>query len=270
MKKYIKIIFKPFFGWRVFQGFFRALYLLGLKGMNYGGGANWGESGEAKALRDYITQSTQRSSSFILFDVGANVGDYALATSALLGSKRTLYKIFCFEPAQDTFLKLKENTKNVPSITCVNIALGPSVRQSKLYSLVGESGLASVYNRHVFSHESHELTSEAVQVKSLDIFCFEQKIDRINFLKLDVEGYEYEVLLGATDLLKRNVIQCIQFEFGGTDVDARVFFRDFYNLLSPTYNLYRILQHGLVELFSYDESQEIFLTTNYLAILKKV
>jgi hypothetical protein len=69
-------------------------------------------------------------------------------------------------------------------------------------------------------------------------------------------------------MLKGNKIKFIQFEFGGTDIDARVFFRDFYFLLSPKYNIYRILKNGLYPIKVYKESEEIFITTNYLAILK--
>jgi hypothetical protein len=106
---------------------------------------------------------------------------------------------------------------------------------------------------------------EAVTVNTLDEFCRQRSIERIDFLKLDVEGSEYRVLMGARRLLESRAIKFIQFEFGGANIDARTYFRDFYNLLSPTYTIYLILKDGLRPVTRYLERSEVFLTTNYLA-----
>ncbi len=69
-------------------------------------------------------------------------------------------------------------------------------------------------------------------------------------------------------MLNERKIRFIQFEFGGTDIDSRVFFQDFYYLLKDNYSLYRIVKDGLVKIDGYKEKYEIFDTINFLAELK--
>ena len=87
-------------------------------------------------------------------------------------------------------------------------------------------------------------------------------------LKLDIEGYEFNALKGASEMIARGLVCAIQFEFGGTSIDARVYLRDFFRLLEDRYRIYRILQNGLWELSSYSEYDELFVTTNFLALIK--
>jgi hypothetical protein len=109
---------------------------------------------------------------------------------------------------------------------------------------------------------------EEIQINTIDNFCEENNLTQIDFLKLDIEGNEYRALEGALKMLKGNKIKYIQFEFGGTDIDAKVFFRDFYTLLSPQYQIFRILKNGLYPISEYQEIDEVFVTTNYFAQLK--
>jgi hypothetical protein len=110
---------------------------------------------------------------------------------------------------------------------------------------------------------------EQVDVTTLDRFCAEHQISAIDYLKLDVEGHELSVLRGAHDLLAADAIHLIQFEFGGCAVDAHVWFRDLYQLLNSHFRLYRLLRDGLAFLPQYSELDEIFVTTNFLAVLRQ-
>jgi FkbM family methyltransferase len=61
----------------------------------------------------------------------------------------------------------------------------------------------------------------ALDVPSLtvDAYCAQHTIQTIDLLKIDVEGAEYQVLLGAQGMLARKAIRCLLFEFGGTTYD---------------------------------------------------
>ncbi|HYV33331.1 MAG TPA: FkbM family methyltransferase [Candidatus Limnocylindria bacterium] len=259
----MKKIAKFFLGKKWGQSFFKALFLLSIKGMNFGGGSTWSESGEEWVVKYFAKLAGNKE--VIFFDVGANVGEYALAVEGILKTYSKNFKILCFEPSKETFTQLKDKTQRHHQLQLFNIALGESAGKLPLYSTKAASGLTSLYNRQgVLGMEA----SEDAEVETIDGFCKRENISEIDFLKLDVEGNEYKVLLGAKGLLKEKKIKFIQFEFGGTDIDARVYFRDFFNLLNPEYNLYRILKNGLYQIPTYKETEEIFVTTNYLAVLK--
>ena len=85
---------------------------------------------------------------------------------------------------------------------------------------------------------------------------------------MDIEGHELSALKGAKEMLEGKKIRFIQFEFGGTNVDSRTYFQDFWYLLSKNYTIYRIVKDGLHLIPKYKETQEIFTTINYLAELK--
>jgi hypothetical protein len=105
-----------------------------------------------------------------------------------------------------------------------------------------------------------------VELRTLDDFCAERGIGRIDLLKIDVEGHELRVLEGARGLLEADAIGFIQFEFNATNIDSRSFFRDFYELLSPRYRLSRIVRDGLYPIGAYSPRHELFVgPVNYLA-----
>ncbi|MCG2725664.1 MAG: FkbM family methyltransferase, partial [Elusimicrobia bacterium] len=133
-----------------------------------------------------------------------------------------------------------------------------------LYRNADESGLSSIYKRRLDHFNLSMDKSENIEVKTIDAFCKEQKIEHIHFLKLDVEGHELKVLEGASGMLKLGAIDFIQFEFGGCNIDSRTFFQDFYYLFKDNYKIYRILKDGLYKINHYKERYEVFTTTNYL------
>src|SRR5690606_3866529 len=107
-----------------------------------------------------------------------------------------------------------------------------------------------------------------IEIRTIDQFCRDQNISNIDFLKLDIEGHEMAALRGASEMLNKNAIRFIQFEFGGCNIDSRTYFQDFWYLLHERYKIYRIVRDGLFHVERYSETYEIFRTINYLAELK--
>ncbi len=262
IKKVFKFILSPFLGRRRFQGLFHFMYKFSLKGMNFGGGADFKNSGERWVLK-YAKRRYKSQNPFVLLDVGANQGGYALAANAILKN----CAIYCFEPAPKTFVKLQAAAASFSNIQIFNFGLSAQKAQSSLFFSESVSGLASLYDRPVFREKGMNAASVSISLDTVDSFCEKRGITEIDFLKLDVEGHELEVLKGAGEMIKNRRIDYIQFEFGGTDIDARVFLKDFFEFLGSNYQIFRILKDGL-QIVEYDETQEIFTTTNYLAQLK--
>jgi len=248
-------------GKKKYQSFFENLHKASLYGMNVGGGAGADISGE-KITIDYIQKKLRKTENLILFDVGANVGKYA---NLLYETFDKNTQIYSFEPSPIAFQKLLENTENKANVKAFNFGFGEKEQIMTLYRDKDASGLASVYQRELVHHQIEMNKTEEINIKAIDSFVIEKQIDKIDLLKLDVEGHELKVLEGAKNILASGKINFIQFEFGGCNIDSRTYFRDFYNLLHKQYKIYRILKDGLQELKSYKESYETFYTTNYLA-----
>ena len=107
-------------------------------------------------------------------------------------------------------------------------------------------------------------------MNTLDNFAKREKIERIDFLKIDIEGNELAVLQGSKNLLTKNRILFIQFEFNEMNVYSRTFFKDFIDML-PDYIIYRMMPRGLYKLGPYRPStHEIFAFQNIIAVHKSM
>lgn len=255
-----RTIFKPFLGKIQFQRFFEAFYGLSLLGLNFGTGDSVNHSGEICVL-NYLQQKYKKNTDLIIFDVGANVGDYTKSVLSFFDNAH----IFCFEPSKTTFEQLQKNVTKNENVTLNNFGLGKENKKAILFSNCQDLGLSSLYDRQL-DHLGIKLSErEEVEIKKLDDYCSEKSLRNINLLKIDVEGNELDVLCGANEMLSNKLIDFIQFEFGGCNIDSRTYFRDFFYLLGSNYQIYRILQNGLYSIKNYNEINEVFITTNYLA-----
>ncbi len=250
-------LFFRIFARSLFQPLFRALHKASLAGMNYGGGGDVCESGEANVF--HLLEKFNQSP--IVFDVGANIGDYTSAGAEFFPNS----KFFCFEPSSSAFSVLSKRFRQ-ENVRLFQIGLGEKAQTANLYSDKKGSGLGSLYKRKL-GHAGIDFSQkEKVRILTLDQVCRQEQVKRIDLLKLDVEGHELDVLKGARHMLQSGSIKFIQFEFGGCNLDSRTYFKDLYYLLSPQYEIFRIVQDELVRMKEYREVDEIFVTTNYLAI----
>jgi FkbM family methyltransferase len=258
------------------KGFFRTLakirnqqiweniYQLALRQMNFGNGGDFNESGELYVAK-YIGTKLEKEPVIIIFDVGANIGAYSKALSDLFKDKA---RIFSFEPSRKTFDILLNTIKNCRNITPNNLGFSDKGYNHVLYSDSEGSGLASLYQRNLEHFGIKMDKTEEIKLTTIDAFCKDNNIERIHFLKLDIEGHELHALKGAMKMINDKKIDFLQFEFGGCNIDSKTFFRDYYYLLKEHYTLYRILKDDIYELPTYKETYEIFVTINYLAIRK--
>lgn len=248
-------------------GVVRAQYLMGI-----GSGGVVANSGEKIALSLAIaghgggSHGDRRATSPVcIFDVGANIGQFSgVAKAVLMGHP---YTIHCFEPGRHTFDRLRENIGDDNSFRLNNIALGANVGSASLFYDKAGSGLASMTKRNLEHFKIDFSQSESVSVDTVDNYCDRARIDKIDLLKMDVEGHELDVLRGAARLLEDRRIGAILFEFGGCNIDTRSFLQDyfyFFKKYSPN-RMFRITPSGyLSPLDSYREIDEQFRTTNFL------
>jgi len=249
-------------GLKKYQRIYEILFRLAIQGMNIGGGSDVYNSGESFAI-NYIKDKVHNNKEIIIFDVGANVGNWSQLV--LKDFKEIDHQLFCFEPAKESFYQLKKNLDHHLNIKFYNFAFGAKNEAKSLFYDKETSGLASIYNRQLAHFNIKLNLSQSIKVRTLDNFCEVNKIKKIDFLKIDVEGSELNVLKGAKKMIEDNKIQFIQFEFGGSNIDSRTYFQDFYYFLKDKYYIYRILKDGFYKILNYKEYYELFLTTNFLA-----
>lgn len=247
-----------------FQKFFEILFNVSVRGMNFGNGGNFKESGELFVLNHIKTELINQNQ-LIIFDVGANNGNYSKAVSEIF-KKETI--IHSFEPSKFTFQLFLETTKDISNVIPNNLGLSNIESIQLLYTDIDGSVLASLHKRNLEHCGIIMDNSEDVKLTTIDIYCKEKSIDRIHFLKLDIEGNEYKALLGAKNMIELKKIDYIQFEFGGANIDSRTYFQDLFYLLNDKYFIYRVLIDGIVEIALYSERFEIYNTINYLAVKK--
>jgi FkbM family methyltransferase len=201
--------------------------------------------------------------SFILFDIGANIGRYSLLVADLFPSSI----IYSFEPSKATFDLLEDYTKYNLQINCIQTAFGENTKQADLYSDQLGSGLASLFNRDLSEFGIKFNKREVVKVQRLDDWVADNNITP-DYIKIDVEGSELLVLRGAVNTLLN--VKAVQFEFGGTAIDAKTYFRDYWNFFAQlNFSLYRYTPIGLLKIENYSEKEELFQFMNYIAVPPK-
>jgi FkbM family methyltransferase len=229
-----------------------------LRERGIGGSAVVGTSGEASVLRSLIRRNDP-----VVFDVGANVGDFARAALAW----RPNASVHCFEPSQAAHGILKTRLTKSPNVFLNQFALGEKRGQQVLFADSPGSGLSSLYKRRL-NHAGIVMAHEdAVHIETLDHYCSERNVPRIDLLKIDVEGHELRVLEGSQSLFERGAIQHVMFEFGGTQIDSRTYLQDFFYFFERyRMRLLRITPSGYLHpLVRYREFDEQFLFTNFVA-----
>ncbi|MBL8572431.1 MAG: FkbM family methyltransferase [Hyphomicrobiaceae bacterium] len=197
----------------------------------------------------------------LAIDIGGNVGGY----SQVLRDRFPGLEIHVFEPARTNLARLADRFGADPLVRVNPNAVGSSAGSATLFSDEPGSGLGSLTKRDLdFRGISFEV-AEAVEVIRFETYWRDVLASRpIDMIKLDIEGHELDALAGMGEALRH--VGVVQFEFGGANIDTHTYLRDFFTLFATAgFELYRITPLGPQRLDRYRESEECFLTTNFIA-----
>lgn len=181
-------------------------------------------------------------------------------------------QIFSFEPHPKTFKQLSINCQN-DKVKLFNCALSSKEGTINLYDYENNDGSvhASLSSEIFTTIHKSTTVSHTVKVLTVDKVCKENNISRIDFLKIDVEGFELEVLRGSLGMISNACVNIIQFEFTQLNTTTRIYFKDFWELLNSNFKIYRLLPNDLLEIEKYDPTiNEIFGYQNFVAIRKEM
>lgn len=161
-------------------------------------------------LYEDIANKFQVRNISVVFDVGANIGSSAKEYSIAFNQPT----IYSFEPFSYVYDNLVKNTAELPNVKNFNFAFGEKVdsievpylsdiKASQINSLTPQ-----VYNTF------KETKKQIVEVNTVDEFARHNDIKSIDFLKIDTEGYELNVLKGAEQMLREKKVKFIYAEIG--------------------------------------------------------
>lgn len=194
---------------------------------------------------DLNIKQIQDSQKPIIFDCGAKQGQSVKRFKKLYPNS----EIHCFEPVKNSIKKIQENYKNDNSIILNNCGVG-DVNEKKVFNeyedRIGTSSFREIkkdtaWAINKFKNAEMEPKKYEVNIITLDKYCSENNINQINIMKIDVQGYETNVLEGAKNLLKFSKIDLIEMELHHENL---------YNFENSYYELEKYLIPNNYRLFS--------------------
>lgn len=216
-----------------------AILQLAFKARGYNNGCDPASTGEAKFINIFAKFNPK-----LCIDIGANVGEYA---EYLLS--RTRARVIAFEPLPKAFEKVSRLKEKYPNrLETVNVGVGAREETLELY-YGGEESVLATFSAEV--NQIHYVGSENVNrmrvpVITLDGYMKEHLPSaeaRIDLLKIDAEGFEYEILQGAQETLARLRPQFIQIEYNWHQLFRSISLKKLSELM-PSYSAYQLLPHG--------------------------
>ena len=239
-------------------------YLMGI-----GAGSAVFSSGENVLIEKLKLLHANAKQSLCIFDVGSNKGQFLHLLFSGLNGHKIEFQVHAFEPGQQAFEHLSEQFAEYPNVVLNNFGLGAEGGKFDLFYDKAGSSLASLSRRRLDHFGIEFKHSEQVTLQRIDAYCEAKGIPALDLLKLDVEGHELNVLAGASRMFRERRIRMMSFEFGGSNIDSRTYFQDFWYFLNENGmgSIHRITPGGhLVRLMKYTELNEQFRTTNFLAL----
>jgi len=216
-------------------------------------------NGELRVMRQFLPGCS------VVFDVGAHTGEWA----KFVLSVNPGLNIHCFEPARDNFIQLSKHVSS-PTVTCNPFGLSSEKGERPLFIFRSAPGLHSLYQRRGLENGWGLQTpaeTEKVNLDTLENYCETRRIEKIDFLKVDVEGHELEVFKGGRSLFVEDRVRMIQFEYGGCNIDSKVLLKDIFEFFAGMrYRYYKIFPDRLKPFERYDQRLENFKYQNWLMI----
>ncbi|WP_228056526.1 FkbM family methyltransferase [Microcoleus sp. LEGE 07076] len=214
-------------------------------------------SGESQVIARFINAGN------VVFDVGANAGDW---TAEVLHQGHDV-EVHLFEPIPHVYKNLIQNLDK--KVISNNLAVGQKEEVKTFYYYEANPLLSTFYRRvdvekQGWLNPPKEIT---VLTTTIDNYCQRHGIKRINFIKIDVEGGELDVLYGAKHFLETGRIDYLQFEYGGTYIDSKTTLKEAFEYLQKfRYAIFKILPDKLEYKPTFLPEDENFEFSNFLAV----
>jgi FkbM family methyltransferase len=200
----------------------------------------------------------------LAFDVGAAKGEW---TCIALAANPTL-EVHCFEPTSRR-MKILEDRKFGERVVLNQFGFGATAEAPEIFYNASGGSNSIFPQRYDGEHyDSHDV--EQVRITTIDAYCSERRIEHIDFIKMDIEGYEMAAIRGAERMLRESRIDILQFEYSYVFLDAGTSLMQLMNYvhgINPAYVFHKIYPDGAVPVHAYKHTLDNFKTQNW-AIIK--
>jgi len=152
--------------------------------------------------RDIIRRHLIRRGDVVL-DVGANIGRFAGFAAGIVGR---FGKVYCFEPVSmsSRVLKAMKRLRRLEQVVVVDSALSEEAGSSEIVIPLKDGWLPLLPVAHMGKDAGQDVIRETIHTQRLDEFARDIGLDRVDFIKCDTEGHEYQVFAGGVETLKRH------------------------------------------------------------------
>jgi len=217
----------------------------------------------------YITQNRYFSlpDDAVVFDIGANIGNMAFKFAQLVREGC----VYAFEPTNYAFNKFKTNLDLNPELSSRIVPFQLFVSEhSEIKHKIKAYSSWRIDGKYTDAHPLHGgiiKPAESVAAVTIDDFCREREIQRIDLIKIDTDGFEYSILRGAQKSLGK-FLPYIIFEIGIYVMEERgISFEQYYDYLSSLgYNLINAKNGKDVTIKNYRKQIPLRSTTDIIAI----
>jgi FkbM family methyltransferase len=155
---------------------------------------------ESETVRSY---SKMVHKGDVVLDIGANMGAHTLPLARLVGDQG---HVIAFEPTKYAFTKLRKNVIGNPEIrnrvTCIQAMLVDKINEHPPSAVYSSWPLNQYENLHL-GHQGKLMTTEGAIATTLDVALSGLDFDRVDFIKLDIDGFECQMLVGARETLHK-------------------------------------------------------------------
>lgn len=198
-----------------------------------------------------------------VFDIGACGGEW---TEAALQIKSDL-TVHCFEPQESCQQALVGRIGGRAIINC--FAVGRASGETVIYSTDEDLQVTSTYRMPYL--ESVAMREDTISILTLADYCARYGVPHIDFLKIDVEGAEMDVLEGGIELFRQGRIMAAQFEYGATWTGSGRQLRDVFDLMAGTdYMIAKLTPNGCQIVERYHPALDSFRYSNWLLLQREI
>ncbi len=248
-------LYGKIFGRNWLTTFHEILLAISLHGLGFDNGYWPSGTGEKR----FIHKMLKTSDIQVSLDIGANVGKYS---RSLLENLETT--VYAFEPLHSSYTELEKIQTDYPGrFFPVHSAVGNIDGTAIIYSKAERAETATL-SKKVLSHSSIE---EEVKISKLDSLVTTLNLPRVDFIKIDTEGFEKEVFEGMQGVLDTYKPKYIQFEFNVLHLYRKYTLLELTDLL-PGYAFYRLLPNGWMEIDPKKFLSNVFMFCNIVAVRK--